>query len=302
MPSDACAGGSALAGRISWRDHAGIRHHRSPAGDRRRHRRRRRCSTTSEPAAETLPAEVAELLASGEAQALVQGARAGPCRRQALADGRARQRAGLHPRARARRGRASRASAPVSCRRSALCWEPRRRRRDRRRDRRGARRGHDPRRLPLRSAQVEATGGQGRAPKQPRAPDRRRPRGGRERRRRAATARARPSPRRSTRARDLQNRPGNDLTPTALGRVRAGARRGDRGPAGRGRGPRGHRGARHGRLRRRRPGLRAGARADRRSDMRRPDARRAPTLGFVGKAVTFDSGGISLKPGRKWRR
>ena len=45
----------------------------------------------------------------------------------------------------------------------------------------------------------------------------------------------------STRARDLQNRPGNDLTPTALAELRAGARRGDRGPAGRGRGPRGHR-------------------------------------------------------------
>ena len=26
---------------------------------------------------------------------------------------------------------------------------------------------------------------------------------------------------------------------------------------------------------------------------------RPPTLGFVGKAVTFDSGGISLKPGAK---
>ena len=29
------------------------------------------------------------------------------------------------------------------------------------------------------------------------------------------------------------------------------------------------------------------------------DGAKGPTLGFVGKAVTFDSGGISLKPGAK---
>ncbi len=51
--------------------------------------------------------------------------------------------------------------------------------------------------------------------------------------------------------------------PDGARRLRAGARRGDRGAAGGGRGTLRHRGARHGRLRRRGAGLRAGARADR---------------------------------------
>ena len=63
-------------------------------------------------------------------------------------------------------------------------------------------------------------------------------------------------------ARDLQNRPANDLTPTALAEHAQRARRGDRGAVGGGRGARGDRGARDGRLRRRRSGIRAGAGAD----------------------------------------
>jgi leucyl aminopeptidase len=98
-------------------------------------------------------------------------------------------------------------------------------------------------------------------------------------------------------ARDLQNRPGNDLTPSALaeqarmlaeqiealsvdveGREEIAAR-----------------------------GMGAFAAVAKGSDQepalitlryRGPGAK-GPTLGFVGKAVTFDSGGISLKPGAK---
>jgi leucyl aminopeptidase len=102
------------------------------------------------------------------------------------------------------------------------------------------------------------------------------------------------------RARDLQNRPGNDLTPTALAEY-AGAlgeevpglsveAEGREAIIGRGMG--------------------AFAAVDQGSeqepalitiryeDLRSPHAS-SPTLGFVGKAVTFDSGGISLKPGAK---
>ena len=100
-------------------------------------------------------------------------------------------------------------------------------------------------------------------------------------------------------ARDLQNRPANDLTPTAAGRARR-ARSPSRHDTltARGDGPRGDRGGRDGRLRRRRQGQRRGAAADHAALRRRPDAA-GPVLGFVGKAVTFDSGGISIKPGDK---
>jgi leucyl aminopeptidase len=102
------------------------------------------------------------------------------------------------------------------------------------------------------------------------------------------------------RARDLQNRPANDLTPTALGEhakalaaeiegLTAEVERRD-GIVGRGMG--------------------AFAAVAQGSDQEpalitlrydgRPGAgSTAPKLGFVGKAVTFDSGGISLKPGPK---
>jgi leucyl aminopeptidase len=101
------------------------------------------------------------------------------------------------------------------------------------------------------------------------------------------------------RARDLQNRPGNDLTPTVLGdyaralaqeledlsvEVEGGEAIRDR-------------------------GMGAFAAVAQGSEEQPalitlrytgpPAASAAPTLGFVGKAVTFDSGGISLKPGPK---
>ncbi len=98
-------------------------------------------------------------------------------------------------------------------------------------------------------------------------------------------------------ARDLQNRPGNDLTPTALGEeaLRLGRElagltvevEGREGIVARGMG--------------------AFAAVAQGSDQEPalitlryegPDAR-GPVLGYVGKAVTFDSGGISLKPGLK---
>jgi|HubBroStandDraft_2_1064218.scaffolds.fasta_scaffold62789_2 leucyl aminopeptidase len=98
-------------------------------------------------------------------------------------------------------------------------------------------------------------------------------------------------------ARDLQNRPGNDLTPTALGEYAQTLANeidglsveveGREGIVGRGMG--------------------AFASVAQGSDQEpalitlryeHPQAA-GPVLGFVGKAVTFDSGGISLKPGAK---
>jgi leucyl aminopeptidase len=99
------------------------------------------------------------------------------------------------------------------------------------------------------------------------------------------------------RARDLQNRPGNDLTPTALADYAKAL--GDE-VAGLSVAVEGHAGLlAHGmgafaavaQGSEQEPALITltyeGAGAD------------GPTLGFVGKAVTFDSGGISLKPGPK---
>jgi leucyl aminopeptidase len=101
------------------------------------------------------------------------------------------------------------------------------------------------------------------------------------------------------RARDLQNRPGNDLTPTALGEYALALGReieslsfeveGHEGLAARSMGA--FAAVAQGSeqepalitLRYECPSAPAGA----------------PLLGFVGKAVTFDSGGISLKPGTK---
>jgi leucyl aminopeptidase len=101
----------------------------------------------------------------------------------------------------------------------------------------------------------------------------------------------------ANRARDLQNRPGNDLTPTALGEYAASLAAAEpaltvevEGRAG---------------LQSR--GMGAFAAVAQGSDQEPalitmryhgPGAS-GPTLGFVGKAVTFDSGGISLKPGAK---
>jgi leucyl aminopeptidase len=106
------------------------------------------------------------------------------------------------------------------------------------------------------------------------------------------------------RARDLQNRPGNDLTPTALGEYAKALEQQVQGLSVEVEG-------REGIIAR---GMGAFAAVAQGSDQEpalitiRYDGPSGssdeipptqPTLGFVGKAVTFDSGGISLKPGAK---
>ena len=94
-------------------------------------------------------------------------------------------------------------------------------------------------------------------------------------------------------ARDLANRPPNDLTPDALARARACAR--GRPPERRGTRARLDRGARHGAF----AGVAAGSPRDPQLICMRydpPNTRVDVTLGLVGKAITFDSGGVSLKP------
>jgi leucyl aminopeptidase len=99
------------------------------------------------------------------------------------------------------------------------------------------------------------------------------------------------------RARDLQNRPGNDLTPTVLGEYAKALERDVGGLSVSVEG-------RAGILAR---GMGAFAAVAQGSEQEpalitiRYDgpAAAGPTLGLVGKAVTFDSGGISLKPGPK---
>jgi leucyl aminopeptidase len=98
-------------------------------------------------------------------------------------------------------------------------------------------------------------------------------------------------------ARDLQNRPGNDLTPSALAEhARSLAREIDALEV--------HVEGREG-LRER--GMGAFAAVAQGSEQEPalitlrydPPSASGPTVGLVGKAVTFDSGGISLKPGAK---
>ncbi len=99
------------------------------------------------------------------------------------------------------------------------------------------------------------------------------------------------------RARDLQNRPGNDLTPTALGEYAKALEQELEGLSVQVEG-------RDGILAR---GMGAFAAVAQGSDQEpalitikyEGPSPTGPTLGFVGKAVTFDSGGISLKPGAK---
>ncbi|MCW3024703.1 MAG: Leucyl aminopeptidase [Solirubrobacterales bacterium] len=105
------------------------------------------------------------------------------------------------------------------------------------------------------------------------------------------------------RARDLQNRPGNDLTPTALGDYAAALGEQIEGLSVRVEG-------REGIVARGMGAFAAVAQGSHQEPalitMRYQGASTAgrqgpsaPTLGLVGKAVTFDSGGISLKPGAK---
>jgi leucyl aminopeptidase len=105
----------------------------------------------------------------------------------------------------------------------------------------------------------------------------------------------------ANRARDLQNRPGNDLTPTALGEYATALAQDLEGLSVEVEG-------RDGILAR---GMGAFAAVAQGSDQEPAlitlryegrvgtESSAGPTLGFVGKAVTFDSGGISLKPGAK---
>ncbi len=103
----------------------------------------------------------------------------------------------------------------------------------------------------------------------------------------------------ANRARDLQNRPANDLTPTALGDHARELADGLEGLSA----------TVEGRDRIIARGMGAFAAVAEGSEEQpalitltydgRPAGGGVPTLGFVGKAVTFDSGGISLKPGAK---
>ena len=94
--------------------------------------------------------------------------------------------------------------------------------------------------------------------------------------------------------RTLVNEPGNKLTPTVLGQ-RAAQMAAEVGPQVRGllhrQAPR----TQDGRLLERLPGLRRAARVDR--DAYEPEGvTDGPVLGLVGKGITFDTGGISIKP------
>jgi leucyl aminopeptidase len=98
-------------------------------------------------------------------------------------------------------------------------------------------------------------------------------------------------------ARDLQNRPGNDLTPTALAEYAQTLADGIEGLTATVEGRKGIEAR----------GMGAFAAVARGSDeepalivlrYEHPEAK-GPRIGLVGKAVTFDSGGISLKPGAK---
>jgi leucyl aminopeptidase len=101
----------------------------------------------------------------------------------------------------------------------------------------------------------------------------------------------------ANRARDLQNRPGNDLTPTALGEYASAMAQdepalsvtveGRDGLSARGMGAF--------------AAVAQGSEQEPALITIKYDGAGAqgPTLGLVGKAVTFDSGGISLKPGAK---
>jgi leucyl aminopeptidase len=103
------------------------------------------------------------------------------------------------------------------------------------------------------------------------------------------------------RARDLQNRPGNDLTPTALGEYARALGEEIEGLQVEVQGRAGIAGLGMGAF----TAVAQGSEQDpvlivlryEGAEDKIPPTR--PTLGFVGKAVTFDSGGISLKPGAK---
>ena len=95
--------------------------------------------------------------------------------------------------------------------------------------------------------------------------------------------------------RDLANEPANLLTPAGMAEAaRADGRRIR--PGMRGAGSRAHGEARHGRAAGRGAGQRRAARADRAALPAGRAAAGQAHLGLVGKGVTFDTGGISIKP------
>ena len=122
---------------------------------------------------------------------------------------------------------------------------------------------------------------------------------GRGRRRRACGA-ARPCAAGVTLARECANRPGNHCTPTYLADRGQEARQGLR-PQGRGARPQADREARHGLLPGGRPGLGRAAALHRRCSYHGAAKTQAPVV-LVGKGITFDTGGISLKPAPRWTR
>ncbi len=94
------------------------------------------------------------------------------------------------------------------------------------------------------------------------------------------------------RARDLVNTPPNELDPEAFAAVRAGRREGARHQgAGAGR-----EGAHQGRLRRHPRCRRRLGRRPRLVKLSYTSSKATKSLAFVGKGITYDSGGISLKP------
>ena len=175
------------------------------------------------------------LVDAGEAQRRLPQARPHARRRQALAPRRARQARRVRPRARPGRRR-RRARPRARARRARRCA--------------GSSPTTSPTRTPRRSSRApcwrayDFTRVQEPATTRRRAAARRADRLRPPRRRRRGRARPRRRPRRSTLARDLQNRPANDLTPTRARRARARDRRQPRRAHARGRGPRGDRGGR----------------------------------------------------------
>jgi leucyl aminopeptidase len=116
----------------------------------------------------------------------------------------------------------------------------------------------------------------------------------------AATARAAILAEAVNRARDLQNRPGNDLTPTALAEYATALAGEIDGLSVEVEGRAGIEGLGMGAF----AAVAQGSEQEPalivlRYDGPQTTGRAGPLLGFVGKAVTFDSGGISLKPGAK---
>ncbi len=99
------------------------------------------------------------------------------------------------------------------------------------------------------------------------------------------------------RARDLQNRPGNDLTPTALGDYASSLAEQIEGLSAQVEGREWIRARAMGAF----GAVAEGSDQEPALITMRYEApgAKGPKLGFVGKAVTFDSGGISLKPGAK---